>query len=443
MCRAQFEHDDITEAQIICGRYLNGGESDSGAEGEYPGNSGEQDGNGLIEVSRSRPSILTWRLPAWANFSYSTVRHRPHHPLRRQPNPFGPHGQSFSRLGSMPVDLRQLGEPPRDTTARSDGTPTSDHHQSGSLTSGLKPTLILENVSWSSIESSGPVVPHPPPVTWDDQTNCDLPYDNPFYTRTINNILWLPRDPFGVLDLDDTVDLKKSLTVELTASQLGTWLGIPEAASPLPMPAESSSVPISPEEPSNAYTSPRPQFDGTEEIDLPLVIAKRVQEKTDEVERTTQPRRPSIYSRKVSSGEKISIGQTGRRRPSFIDVPPPVSFSAGTAGRPRSSSVMSAFHLPPLLVRSPSADHDLGLRPDAHAQAEFVVANASTSRISLGPPRLSRAQNVSSHAAIVHEVMAEEEHALANRLEEEEAEAEQATTTKSWLTSWMFTKRQE
>jgi hypothetical protein len=50
---------------------------------------------------------------------------------------------------------------------------------------------------------------------------------------------------------------------------------------------------------------------------------------------------------------------------------------------------------------------------------------------------------VSSHAAIVQEVMAEEEHALANRLEEEEAEAEKATTTKSWLTSWMFTKAPE
>jgi hypothetical protein len=84
------------------------------------------------------------------------------------------------------------------------------------------------------------------------------------------------------------------------------------------------------------------------------------------------------------------------------------------------------------------ADQESGIRPDAHAQAEFVAAN--TSRVSLGLPKSSRTPNVSAAHAIFHEVVQEERQALWNRLEEETAEAKQSKSTKSWLTSWMFRK---
>ncbi len=59
------------------------------------------------------------------------------------------------------------------------------------------------------------------------------------------------------------------------------------------------------------------------------------------------------------------------------------------------------------------------------------------------PPQLRRAENISAHHAILREVMAEEQSALVNRLEEEEANADKATSTKSRFTSWMFKKATE
>jgi hypothetical protein len=60
--------------------------------------------------------------------------------------------------------------------------------------------------------------------TWDDTPNYDLPYENPYYTRSIDNFLWLPSDPFGTLDLDDTVDLHRAITLEAgESSNIGAW----------------------------------------------------------------------------------------------------------------------------------------------------------------------------------------------------------------------------
>jgi hypothetical protein len=89
-----------------------------------------------------------------------------------------------------------------------------------------------------------------------------------------------------------------------------------------------------------------------------------------------------------------------------------------------------------------SADWEIGVRPDIHAQAEFVLSHSSTSHISVAPPPVAkqRSSNVSTHAAIFHEVLAEEEVALADRLEEEEEEAEKATKPRSWFTAWMYKK---
>jgi hypothetical protein len=70
------------------------------------------------------------------------------------------------------------------------------------------------------------------------------------------------------------------------------------------------------------------------------------------------------------------------------------------------------------------------VRPDAHAQADFVAANRSGSRVSLNVPKLSRTQNVSAAQAIFHEVLEEERWALHDRLEEETAEATKSQSTK-------------
>jgi len=282
----------------------------------------------------------------------------------------------------------------------------------------------------------GPVVPHPPPPIWDDDNTADLPYDNPFYTRTISNALWLPRDPFGKLDLDDTVDLKIALTVDPTGGHLGLWLDIPETASPQQM-SQVSIVSSPPEERPSAELSSQ-EYDGSEEIELPLVIAKRAQAK-DDVEQAIRPRRNSTFRRKAS-GSTIT---SRPRRPSIIPRISSRSISESARARDRSGSIMSVLQ-PPTMERVRSADWEIGVRPDVHAQAEFVLSHSSlaTSHLSVAPPPMNkqRSLNVSTHAAITHEVLAEEQVALADRLEEEEREAEKATKPRSWFTAWMFKK---
>lgn len=451
MCRAQFEQDDIAEAEILCGHDRDH-EPEPGQDipNEESGKDNlDQSAIGLIRMNRSHPSMFTWRLPAWVNFSYSTMQHRPQRQRRRKPNPFGPSNQNFSRLNSVSQDLSRFAQPVAQLHPKSASSPA--HHEFPWGGPADKPTVnkFLGN---DDVES-GPVVDHPSPAPWDDQTVDDLPYDNPFYTRAFANVLWLPRDPTGILDLDDTIDLKVSLTVDPAAGKLGTWLGLPETSSPDEIPEEGGPPPAPPaHRSSSSDTTSFPVIDGTEEIDLPLAIARRVKSKEDGIEKTVRPRRPSAYRNKVSGGSIGPASGSGQgqapRRPSILDdTALPLafrSFSDGNGrgsypnpGRGRSSSIMSALQLPPRIHRSRSTDHEFGTRPDRHAQADFVAANISGSRISLSTP--SRPNNLSASEAITWEVMAEESAALHDRIEEEQAEAK-SVTTKSWLTSWMFKK---
>ncbi|KAF9468511.1 hypothetical protein BDZ94DRAFT_668548 [Collybia nuda] len=447
MCRAQFEQDDIAEAEILCGRDSESELGEDTVNEESGKDPVDQSGIGLIQATRPRPSVFTWRLPAWVNFSYSTMQHRPQRRRRRKPNPFGP--QNFSRLNSVSQDLSTIKQPVPQPHPKSSFSPMHEEPPWG----GPSAKSIANNFFENDEPGSGPVINHPPPAPWDDQTVDDLPYDNPFYTRAFANVLWLPRNPTGTLDLDDTVDLKVSLTVDPTAGKLGTWFGLPETAPPDEMLEEGGPPPASPAHYSNSGdTSTFPVIDGTEEIDLPLAIARRVKSKEDGIEKTVRPRRPSAYRNKVSGGSvgpALSSGPgQAHRRPSILDdtALPLVfrSFSDGNGrgshpspGRGRSSSIMSALQLPPQIHRSRSTDHEFGTRPDLHAQADFVATNASGSKLSLSTP--SRPNNLSASAAITWEVMAEESAALHDRIENEQAEAK-SVTTKSWLTSWMFKK---
>ncbi|KAJ6585051.1 hypothetical protein B0H19DRAFT_1206666 [Mycena capillaripes] len=415
MIRTQFEHDDVLEAQILVPQ---ANDAEQGAAPDQDNN--EQDGDHAR--SPRTDTMFSFRLPAWVNLSYATVR--PHRPVRYRPNPFGPREQSFTRLGSMNFDAANKVNSAEAQRLMNSHSPPSN----GQLPGGM-------NSADGTHDISGPVVPHPPPPVWDDDNTADLPYDNPFYTRTINNVLWLPRDPFGKLDLHDTVDLKIAVTVDPTGGHLGQWLGVPETASPMQM-SQVSSVSTPPEERPSVESSQEHGFDGSEEIDLPLVIAKRALAK-DDVEQTIRRRR-STFRRKDSNS---TIGSRPRR-PSVAPRISTRSFSDGSARpRERSPSIMSTLQLP-TMDRVRSADWEIGVRPDVHAQGEFVLEHSSTSNLSVALPPImkQRSTNVSTHAAIVHEVLAEEQVALADRLEEEEQEAERATKPRSWFTSWMFKK---
>ncbi|PPQ91695.1 hypothetical protein CVT25_012908 [Psilocybe cyanescens] len=447
MCRAQFENDDVLEANIVCHGHLVES-SDAGDPGSHELVSNPQQPltSSVIDFGRPPISVLTWKLPAWVNFSYKTMNRRGPRVQHRRPNPFGPHRDK---------DLTETEPPPPliNPTVRLVSSASAVHLSSEEGPSSAV-NVAPDGYPWStsrrsdSLQSSGPVVKHSPLVPWDDQNPMDLPYDNPYYTRAIENVLWLPRNPAGILDLDDTVDLKCSIPVEVSAGCLGTWLGLGETASPDELSQISQHTP-----PENAPGSPRilhttlpvlPDVDGTEDIDLPISIAKRVKAKEGDIEHTLRPRKSSLFLRKAS-GDKSSVASASirQRRPSILDRPPNSPYqSFAESGRPRSASMMSAFPVrsSSAMERANTLDQEHGIRPDAHAQADFVAANSSSSRVSLALPKLSRSQNVSAAQAIYHEVLEEERQALHDRIEEETLEATQMQSTKSWLTSWAFKK---
>ncbi|KAF9267346.1 hypothetical protein L218DRAFT_1060664 [Marasmius fiardii PR-910] len=427
ICRAQFEADDIAEAEIVCGTSSPPtAEEDFVDLGESPDNENEAAGRQL--VSNMDDSKVTWRLPAWVSFSYATIRHRPSHPLQRYPIPFRTNHENArqSRFRSLPANPSVVFP----TTLEVEETPSKAE-------------------AWESIAHDADtalVSPHPPPVAWDDHLNIDIPYDNPYYTRTISSVLWLPRDPCGVLNLDETIDLKVSIAVDPASGQIGSWTGLPETSSPSQLTTSLPSTPAN--EPEHASLVPhlspeRNNVDGSEIIDLPAVLAKRAEVK-DDVENAARPQRPSTFRQRPSTADS----SPSFRRPSSASVkPPPSSYrSFSETIRPeKSNSIMSIVSQQTPLEHSQSAGAST-IRPDAHAQAELVLAtsaNPTSSRISLERPTLRRTTNISANHAIYHEVLAEERLAFQNRMEEEEAEAEKTRTQKSWLTSWMFKKQGE
>lgn len=447
MCRAQFELDDIVEANIICNQRPSSiPETDLN---KSVMKSDAHNASNLFDRLDSTLSPLARRLPAWINFSYSMPQ-RGHQPQRRPPNPFGsPQDKDLHLAVGQPCGVLVSEHPsPHEGPSNVIKCTPEGYPWNIPLREEKRDVGIL-NINLDRLDS-GTVVPHPPPAPWDDQAIIDLPYDNPFYTRTINNVLWLPRNPTSVLDLDDTIDMKTSIAVEISAGRLGTWLGLGETASPIALSPITTDTPSPPEQirrsPVMPHTLGLPEVDGTEDIDLPPIIAQRVQAKEGGVEQTIRTRKSSTYRRRPSTGDKSSFNPLSTRIPRAQASERPMlpsyrSFSDGTHNRPRSSSLMSTLQMAPsTTVDRVCSDQEFGIRPDAHAQAEFVAANPSSSKISLGLPKNSRAPNVSAAHAIFHEVVQEERQALWDRLEEEKAEANESQSTKSWLTSWMFRK---
>jgi len=82
-------------------------------------------------------------------------------------------------------------------------------------------TALAHTTESNNNKSGSLVSSRPPHPRWNDESDPDHPYDNPYYSRPIRNSLWLPRNPCGLLDLDDTVDLSEALTSSETSGDLG------------------------------------------------------------------------------------------------------------------------------------------------------------------------------------------------------------------------------
>jgi len=409
MCRTHFEKQDTLEANILCDKQAKliineSDQSSSSLNGEAGSN---QEGSGLIP-SRFASSFRTWKLPDWVNVNFL---HDPdaHRSQRSPPISFG---QNRNPLEKSNEDIMHFPK-----------------------------ALVHPNENQL-------VTSHPPPVSWDDQVGADLPYDNPLYTCVVDTSLWLPRNPCGLLNLDDTVKMRVSLTVEHTVGELLTLrYRLPErkppgemsqvSTSPMMVQSDSVASPIS-------FTCEHTASDGTQEIELPPAIVKRVQAGETDVERIPRPRTSSSYCGKslgsaaksvLSLGSSPGHGSKGRR----LSI---TSNDRDHPGRDRSHSIMSTLQLPPPVQHVMPSEHETVIHHEEHLQIDEVPTHASTSRLSLMPPlvlRPSRTQTLSTSDAIFREVLAEEQDTKEYRMWEEQTEAAmRLRLDKSWWMSWMF-----
>jgi hypothetical protein len=136
-------------------------------------------------------------------------------------------GRATISFETPPVIVREK----KRSTASSSGKSVASKISIGSPTSrrsyidlptSLHPVLTEQ-------ESSGkPIIPlirpHPKTGPWDDAPRYDIPYQNPAYTCRIDDFLWLPRNPVGKLNLDDTVEMRKAIRTEEHLGALGEWV---------------------------------------------------------------------------------------------------------------------------------------------------------------------------------------------------------------------------
>ncbi|KIK92736.1 hypothetical protein PAXRUDRAFT_146651 [Paxillus rubicundulus Ve08.2h10] len=436
MCRSRFERDDILEAEVICRTGSTSpsdpSEGDAMADPGRPSSPTEERRDGVDSHPSSR--FLTWRIPEWINFFYNANPRAVRHPHRRQPYSFRTRQESFPRLKQVDENREEQSLPAQSRSTDVIGSPISipsvgEHH--------------------SVLPVANPIVSkHPPHPAWDDESRYDIPYDNPFYTRPIVNTLWLPRNPCGLINLDDTVDVRESLTSEPGAGDLGHW-SVPSVRTMTPI---YESPARSPDEERGA-SNPKimKQYSGTEEIDLPEGIRSRVIAITseEEIERR-RDRRPSLFRRRLSSsgtsaGNSIlglSRGLTGRSQtldglPAIQRVSSPQQ-DVVDAARPRGSSILP---LPEWYADTRVRGEDPAVRPDSHTQADLMRSMGSffphggASGISL-----ARSANVSTGEAVFNEALAEEQIATEERLKKEEAEAGQTHRRRLPPPAWLISR---
>lgn len=221
--RAVFRKADELEAEVHCGTPMSDIKDDKAALEEDPNSptgetkpaAADLEENVGVPMPSTRlvdhPGLefLTWRMPAGINFSYSSVpvRSNLHRAPPRKPIPFAPVLREQKVHSPDVAQWRQTVGPLESSQILNQDDPRSSKRDPGVLD---EPTAI--------------VTVHEKKKPWDDRPRLDRPYLNPYYATPLDNFLWLPLNPFGVLDLDESADLHHALTSEPRAGKLGVWL---------------------------------------------------------------------------------------------------------------------------------------------------------------------------------------------------------------------------
>jgi hypothetical protein len=412
ICRAKFERDDLNEAMIICG--LQDGQP-CGVQAHSPSPSNDW------KLGMDKPDVEQGLVKQQVHETWHVSQILPHSTSLSRADctsqtPYTGNVYSLERSESPKVTEHHAGSEARDAELK-DAKQTND-----SLVS-----------------------PRPPHPRWDDESDPDQPYDNPYYTKPIEHKLWLPRNPCGLLDLDDTVDLSKALTSTAECGDLGprptgSQQGLPLSGQqsdtkPPPLPDSPASIPGTPVEATRGPHDTTPRgLSSKEEITLPPRMTSRVH--STDIEELPQPERfPSFHTPRSSAHSLLRT--TGFNSPSMTRLR---LESFQSEGRPYIGPSARSASIGGWLQRSASLDPRLaevsGVLPDAQAQVELLTSVQLQPRVNV-----AGSSAISLTEAVTHEVISEEKAAAEERVRQEEHEAERDTREHSWWLRWFFSRR--
>jgi len=382
--RMLFKRADNLEADVHCGIVPKGDKGEPVADDKEPSVEDLEAAAGVsmpttdADGPHNSLQFLTWRLPAGVNFSYSSlpVRSRVHQGPTRTANPFGNmHANLREQKVQSPdvVKWRQTVGPIQ--------TPGVDSSQ---ILDQSEPSPTTEERAEQQRDEPKVVVnAHPKKMPWDDTPRLDRPYMNPYYATALDNFLWLPSNPFGPLDLDESVDMHRSLTSELHAGKIGVWLNdAPTVAGPV-ITIDSATSASETEAGTSGGTVTRStirrEISGLETIvGLPQGIERRAR-----VERDIE----------AAEGAHLTVGRSGTIR---LRATP---------------EMHSSRH---------DAEHGRPSRPKVYREMDTG-----------GQGRTGGESMISAREAVLGEILVEEQLANEARLRREQAE-EQATTSGFW-----------
>ncbi|KZV92098.1 hypothetical protein EXIGLDRAFT_749824 [Exidia glandulosa HHB12029] len=286
------------------------------------------------------------------------------------------------------------------------------------------------------------VTPHPKLIPWDDTPDSSRPYDNPYYDD-LADYLWLPRDPFTVIDLDDTVELRRVILSSLRDEDDDEELDV-DTTTALPIVPE-----IPAPEPVLISPTSRAAVEGMEMRPLtssPTRMSMASSPSLSDHDASPHGQSTPTIRRPASSSEMLGLGSPPRR-PSYGDA-----LSVG--GTRSTRRIPSGERVPGSMdglasPRSPASHHlnltaanVLGVWQQRNAESASITGAASSfSRRSSGHSGRTQSrlhpswQTRNAIEARIREESQREDHTLRQHDQEEEEEdtnAERAATAARW-----------
>jgi hypothetical protein len=248
----------------------------------------------------------------------------------------------------------------------------------------------------------------------------------------------LPRNPCGLLDLDDTIELSEALTSSESSGDLGSWI---VGSRSLPYDFQSSApLEHSPEilarvpEETLAATMP-PRYSDNEGIGFPPLSASGVHGSNDH-----EVSRPERHS-SIHKLRGYNCHNRSQTTPTTASWPPINSFHSEE--RPvfdpstRSASLPIVGRSQSSTSRDPELAEIAGKLPGVNASVELLTSSQRRPRDHMAEPSIE-----SLAEAVTREAMAEERKVMDERMKKEEAEAEDNATTRNrpWWMGFFFSR---